>query len=153
MTGYERWKNRLKHGYGIRAHPHPLYGRWMAMLSRCYNPNSISYRFYGAKDVTVCERWRKSFPSFLADVGEPPGPGYTLDRIDPNGNYEPSNFKWATWTEQGRSRRFHKLSLEKARAIRALSAKGMPCREIADLFDISKSMVREVVHNRQWKES
>jgi len=75
---------------------------WKAMHERCRNPNAHDYRWYGAKGVTVCERWR-SFENFYADMGEPNG--LTLDRIDPAGNYEPSNCRWATWEVQRGNKR------------------------------------------------
>jgi len=74
------------------------YKIWSAMKYRCLNPNARSYKLYGARGISVCERWHK-FANFLGDMGECPK-GLTLDRINPLGNYEPSNCRWATKTEQ-----------------------------------------------------
>ena len=75
---------------------------WKTMHQRCSNPNAEDYRWYGALGVTVCERWG-SFSAFYADMGEPNG--LTLDRVDPRGNYEPSNCRWATWETQRANKR------------------------------------------------
>lgn len=77
---------------------------WDAMKSRCGNPRNASYRSYGERGVTVCERWLRSFKAFLEDVGRKPD-GMTLDRIDSNGNYEPGNVRWATPKQQSRNKR------------------------------------------------
>lgn len=71
----------------------PLYQTWADMKTRCSNPNSRLYKYYGGRGITVCERWA-SFTNFLEDMGERPK-GTSLERVNNNGNYEPSNVVWA----------------------------------------------------------
>ena len=82
----------------------PEHRCWTAMKNRCFNPRSKTYQSYGAKGITVCDRWANSFEKFYEDMGPRPSLAHSLDRY-PNqrGNYEPGNVRWATAREQARN--------------------------------------------------
>lgn len=81
-----------------------LYKVWSKMKCRCVNSNNPKYKNYGARGIKVCDRWMNSFESFLEDMGEQPE-GTSLDRINNDGDYEPSNCRWATSEQQNNNKR------------------------------------------------
>lgn len=78
--------------HGLRGHA--LYPTWCNMKARCDNPKHPQYADYGGRGISYCSAWAE-FPAFLSDVGEKPFDGASLDRINNDGNYEPSNVRWA----------------------------------------------------------
>lgn len=95
--------------HGRSRTPHnprpPEYRAWESMKRRCLVPTDNSYPLYGGRGITVCERWLHSFPAFFEDLGPRPSVEHSIDRIDPNGNYEPSNVRWASPTIQAGNKR------------------------------------------------
>jgi len=92
---------RGKHGFSKTIE----YRTWKRMRNRCNNKKTPVYPHYGGRGITICDRWTESFENFLADMGMRPSPKHSLDRIDVNGNYEPSNCRWATMPVQCSNRR------------------------------------------------
>ena len=83
----------------------PEYQAWNGMKARCHNPNDKAFKWYGARGVIVCKKWRSSFAAFFADVGARPSRLHSIDRFpNPLGNYEPENCRWATDKQQNRNR-------------------------------------------------
>lgn len=98
-----------------REHPNKTHGMtnsrifkiWMGMHARCKYPSATGYKNYGGKGILVCERW-STFEKFYEDMGDAPV-GMSIDRIDSYGNYEPSNCKWSTKSEQNKNQRDIKI--------------------------------------------
>jgi len=100
--GKEKNRKRLTtHGMSNTS----IYHRWQAMKQRCYNPNARWYSNYGARGIGVCEDWRPDYQAYYADVGDVPGDGLTLDRVDNSRGYSPDNIRWATRAVQTANRR------------------------------------------------
>lgn len=107
--GCLRRENATRVGASTRTHgqsKNPLYHLWHTMIARCHNPTHAAYRYYGNRGIKVCDRWRESFDAFVSDMGPRPI-GLEIDRIDPDGNYEPGNVRWANKRSQKFNRANH----------------------------------------------
>lgn len=87
------------------------YQAWRRMKERCYNKNHHKYATYGARGITVCDRWLEKFENFSMDMGDAPSGDHSIERINNNLGYSPSNCKWATRKEQQRNMRSNRIAM------------------------------------------
>jgi hypothetical protein len=160
----------------------PEYRVYRQMLDRCYLKTAPNYKYYGAKGVRVCSQWRfgdgtrgSGFRAFIADMGRRPE-GLTLDRIDPNLDYEPGNCRWAPWSVQHKNRREHHMSVfERAalrkkrseakrgsrsptarlneaqvRIIKRMIAEGARTSHLAKMFDVAPQTICGIKRGDKW---
>ncbi len=97
-------KSRTIHGDNRRGKMKPEYRSWSQMIQRCCNSNNPAYPEYGGRGIKVCKRWMK-YENFLSDMGRKPTRKHSLDRIDNDGDYRPSNCRWTTRKQQAGNRR------------------------------------------------
>ena len=145
----------IKHGgTGTR-----LYDTWRSMKKRCSCPNRSDYHHYGGRGITFCEDWNEfaQFRDWALNNGY--SENLTLDRINANGNYEPSNCRWATAKEQSINRRSSleigkgiKLTTEDVKQIKKLRNDGKMLKEIASLFNVSFGLISHICSGRIWNE-
>ncbi len=100
--------NSFKHGFATHGRVSPEYRTWAGMRSRCLNNRNPKFPDYGGRGITVCARWN-DFEAFLFDMGNRPSKSHSIERKDVDGNYEPSNCKWATAAEQSNNKRCNRM--------------------------------------------
>ena len=131
------------------------------MKSRCLRKTAHNYAYYGGRGITVCDRWKDSFKTFVEDMGPKPGPEYRLERKDNSGPYCPENCCWATHSEQMANRRKYsipsqqgekncaaKITDEEANLIRALDGV-LSQQKIGKMFGVHQSTVSNIVRGRR----
>ena len=130
-----------------------LYACWCSMHTRCTNPNFKNYEIYGGKGVTVCEEWGDYLPFKKWALSNGYSDNLTLDRINGNGNYEPSNCRWATTREQARNTTNTKLTPEKVSLIKQhLSREDLTQGSIAKMFNVSSSTISCIKRRIIWSD-
>jgi hypothetical protein len=137
-------------GYGRhRMNDTPIHRTWANMKGRCTNKTHTLYPQYGGRGISVCKRWSEHFWHFYEDMGDRPE-GMTLDRIDNDGDYEPSNCKWSTQQEQTQNRSTNTLSPDKVRMIRLYSLLLISTSVISEMVVCSNSQVLDVLSGKSW---
>lgn len=154
LSGELTMKRMTKHGFSYI----PEYPGWVKMIARCYNENDKSYHYYGGRDIIVCDRWKNSFVNFLTDMGHKPTSKHQIDRINNNGNYEPSNCRWATVQENTQHRSSSKLTPEKVLQIKLRFANEQRCirgqeivKKVAREYGIKTSTINGIRRGENWK--
>lgn len=140
---------RLTHGMAGS----PEHKIWKGMIRRCYNPNTKSYRDYGLRGITVCDRWRRDFAAFYADMGPRPSPRHSIERLDNGSGYRPDNCAWATKETQARNTRTVRLNAEAVKVIRFMLRRGMQPCILARLHGVNRSSIHLIRKGRTWKET
>ena len=146
-VGYTKPKERL-------VTKSPLYQLWLGIKQRCFNPNVLNYHNYGGRGITMYEPWVNNFPLFeeyiLANLGKK-SKGYSIDRIEVDGNYEPGNLRWASRPIQNQNQTTTVLNEELVRYIRAQRDSGAKCSDVAKELNLKFQTVWGAWSNKSWK--
>lgn len=149
VTGRMGANTRL-HGFADT----PEYQTWLNMHRRCYDTTNRRWKRYGKRGIQVCVRWHRGnsdgLANFINDMGQRPSKIHSIDRINNDSHYMPSNCRWATRSEQMRNRKAFKLDPEKVRQIRLLVECGRSRASTAKMFNVSESMIDLIIWRKRW---
>lgn len=130
-----------------------IYQTWFAMKQRCYDKNQKHFNRYGGRGIVVCDRWKNSFSAFYKDMGKRPFKKAQIDRINNDGNYEPSNCRWVTNAENCRNQIRTVMNWFTARSLRRLYKMHKYTNiELAKIYKMPLGSVGNIVYNSTWKE-
>lgn len=139
-------ERNTKHGYAKRDDLSPTYVTWQNMKARCLKPSNKDYPNYGGRSIKICDKWLESFSNFIEDMGECPK-GYSIDRINVDGNYEPSNCRWVSSSGQSRNTRITRLTEE---VVRKLRSGEMTTKEAQELTGANSGTVWNALKRITW---
>lgn len=140
-----------KHGYCENGESKRLYKIWSSMKNRCFSKASKRYNRYGARGITVCDEWLEFKPFMEWANANGYSDNLQIDRINNDGNYDPSNCRFVTLANNNRNKANTKLSFEKAGEIRSMYKEGhYSQRKLASIFDVPQGTVWKVLKNKAW---
>ena len=140
-------EKKTKHNLGYSK----IYKVWHSMVSRCYKEKSNAFQLYGGRGIKVCKSWKDDVNAFKEwAINNGYKEGLTIDRIDNNGNYEPSNCRWISLKENSRNRRKSKLDKQKVEEIINLIKNGEKNKDIAKMFGVDASLISKIKGRKIW---
>jgi len=144
----------VKHGDAHRGLISGEYSAWAHAIARCTNPKNKDFHRYGGRGISICQRWRDSYECFLSDMGRKPSSKHSIERIHNNGDYEPSNCRWATHLEQCTNRKnpTRKLTDLDVKEIETRLRNKETQNSIATRFGVSQAIISAINnHRRRWR--
>lgn len=145
MSSSTKFRAKMKSKYGS------LFTKHHSMMMRCYNKTNSNYKYYGGKGIEICEEWKDLDGFYEWAMKNGFKEGLQIDRIDASGNYEPSNCRFVTQTQNKRRRSLVKMDMAKAEKVRDIYKTNKRISEIAILFCVSRKTIWSIVNNKTWR--